>query len=300
MNSSVLNSILFIVVFVAYINSISAQLPVFEDWQTRLSMRKIGHELLLSWADSTSRVAAIEGNNETYLIQFEPALDVEPKGFVSVINRNAFQEPFAKEFLVEVLACNTSKLEYSYYLILDAENQDSLVPCMNRPLPKGCYDFRITIIAPLEPPTSDAVEQGRITEPTVEEETGSSPFWLLIFVSFIIIFGWLYHRKRNPDNTKGIQLGTYLFNPKHRTLVFEKQTLELTEKEYELLQLLYNNLNETVKREVLLNQIWGDEGAYVGRTLDVFVSKLRKKLDQDESIRILNSRGVGYKLVLSE
>jgi len=60
---------------------------------------------------------------------------------------------------------------------------------------------------------------------------------------------------------------------------------------------LPNAVNTTVEREVILNIVWGDEGDYVGRTLDVFISKLRKKLEVDSSIKIVNIRGVGYKLV---
>jgi DNA-binding response OmpR family regulator len=62
--------------------------------------------------------------------------------------------------------------------------------------------------------------------------------------------------------------------------------------------LLHASVNITVERDVLLKNVWGDEGAYVGRTLDVFISKLRKKLEADPSIRIVNVRGIGYKLIL--
>ena len=73
---------------------------------------------------------------------------------------------------------------------------------------------------------------------------------------------------------------------------------ELTSKEADLLALLHASVNTTVERYVLLKNVWGDEGAYVGRTLDVFISKLRKKLEADPSIRIVNVRGIGYKLIL--
>jgi DNA-binding response OmpR family regulator len=59
-------------------------------------------------------------------------------------------------------------------------------------------------------------------------------------------------------------------------------------------------MDETIEREKILNVVWGDEGDYVGRTLDVFISKLRKKFSGDENVKIINVRGVGYKLMLSE
>ena len=62
--------------------------------------------------------------------------------------------------------------------------------------------------------------------------------------------------------------------------------------------LLIAGANEPVDRNELLREVWGDEGDYVGRTLDVFISKLRKKLKPDPSLKIVNIRGIGYKLVI--
>lgn len=80
-------------------------------------------------------------------------------------------------------------------------------------------------------------------------------------------------------------------------LSLNNQDQELSNKESELLALLNLNANQAVKRDVILQKIWGDEGDYIGRTLDVFISKLRKKLDGDDSVKIVNIRGVGYKLI---
>ena len=82
------------------------------------------------------------------------------------------------------------------------------------------------------------------------------------------------------------------------TLTLINNTIELTSKESELLSLLYESVNHTVDRETILNKVWGDEGDYVGRTLDVYISKLRKKLENDSSIQLKNIRGVGYKLII--
>ena len=62
--------------------------------------------------------------------------------------------------------------------------------------------------------------------------------------------------------------------------------------------MLYNAANTTVERDVILNMVWGDEGDYIGRTVDVFISKLRKKLEFDSKVKIVNVRGVGYKLIM--
>lgn len=95
-----------------------------------------------------------------------------------------------------------------------------------------------------------------------------------------------------------ISLGEYHFDKRNTELLIEQQRIELTSKEADLLLLLYNAANTTVERDVILNMVWGDEGDYVGRTLDVFISKLRKKLEFDSKVKIVNIRGVGYKLVM--
>jgi len=64
--------------------------------------------------------------------------------------------------------------------------------------------------------------------------------------------------------------------------------------------ILHKNRNTVIEREKLLSEVWADEGGYVGRTLDVFISKLRKRLEGDPSLKIVNIRGVGYKLIVSE
>ncbi len=83
------------------------------------------------------------------------------------------------------------------------------------------------------------------------------------------------------------------------TLRYQNQIIELSSKETDLLAILLKFVNETVERDVILNVVWGDEGDYIGRTLDVFISKLRKKIEADDSLKIVNIRGIGYKLVVN-
>ena len=70
----------------------------------------------------------------------------------------------------------------------------------------------------------------------------------------------------------------------------------MSKKECELLAILIAHPNQIVKREVLTKKVWEDNGVIVGRSLDTYISKLRKKLKDDESIKITNVHGVGYKL----
>jgi DNA-binding response OmpR family regulator len=82
------------------------------------------------------------------------------------------------------------------------------------------------------------------------------------------------------------------------SLSYNEQKTELSAKESDLLEFLAKHLNQRVEKDKILKAVWGDDGDYVGRTLDVFISKLRKKLAADNSIRIVNIRGIGYQLVV--
>lgn len=73
----------------------------------------------------------------------------------------------------------------------------------------------------------------------------------------------------------------------------------LTQKEAEVLKLLYQNRERVLKREEILKHIWGDDDYFMGRSMDVFISKLRKYLKEDASIQIVNYHGVGFKLEIS-
>lgn len=78
---------------------------------------------------------------------------------------------------------------------------------------------------------------------------------------------------------------------------FDNLIESLTNRESELLQILINNRNQVVDRSVILTKIWGKDDFFNGRSMDVFITKLRKKLSKDNSIQIINIRGQGYKFI---
>jgi hypothetical protein len=91
-------------------------------------------------------------------------------------------------------------------------------------------------------------------------------------------------------------LGKFLFDVKDQRLLLGNEEIGLTEKEYKILELLNQNFGELIPRETLMQKIWINEGVVTGRSLDMFVSKLRKKLSGDPDLRITNVHGKGYKL----
>jgi DNA-binding response OmpR family regulator len=93
-------------------------------------------------------------------------------------------------------------------------------------------------------------------------------------------------------------IGRYRFVPHRQTLLMAGQeTTRLSHRETQLLQLLYDHRNSVLPRKQALLSLWGDDNPYHARTMDVFMTKLRKHLKGDDSIVILNLRGIGYKLI---
>ena len=95
-------------------------------------------------------------------------------------------------------------------------------------------------------------------------------------------------------------IGSYDFDFKELTLKNKDNTYSLTLREAELLRMLSINRNQVVRRESILHQVWGEDNYYIGRSLDVFVSRLRKMFADDENIQIENVRGVGFKFIVKE
>jgi DNA-binding response OmpR family regulator len=91
-----------------------------------------------------------------------------------------------------------------------------------------------------------------------------------------------------------IHIGKYTFEPFNQSLNFNGTVKRITEKESNLLFYLYENRNRLIKREELLTNLWGENDYFLGRSLDVFITKMRKYLKEDESIHIENVFGVGF------
>jgi len=95
---------------------------------------------------------------------------------------------------------------------------------------------------------------------------------------------------------KSYRIGKYTFDPNNMTLNNKEQSRVLTKKEAALLRLLAENKNKLLTMEHALNTIWGDDDYFIGRSMDVFITKLRKYLSDDPSVKIVNVHGTGFKL----
>lgn len=95
-----------------------------------------------------------------------------------------------------------------------------------------------------------------------------------------------------------LDLGEYRFFPQRQILQYQSETKKLSSREAELLKLLYFSRNRVIERKTILLKLWNDDHIFNSRSLDVYITKLRKYLSRDSQVQIINYRGTGYKLVM--
>jgi DNA-binding winged helix-turn-helix (wHTH) protein len=250
--------------------------------KVKIALREVGNQLLLSNKDSISLILPVkELANNKYQISFEKQLSIEPNILVEVV-RNAFEKAeFSENYIVEVLQCSDHEVAYSYQI--KNESEKNIIPCSGRYLPENCYQIEVLFTS--------------IKADYFNRNT-------LLFIGVIFLLGFLfisfYARKsieKNVEiNSEFIALGSFEFYPKENKLQKATTEINLSKKECELLEIFVANPNQIVKREELTKKVWEDNGVFVGRSLDTYISKLRKKLKGDASIQLINIHGVGYKL----
>ncbi|WP_411895789.1 response regulator transcription factor [Winogradskyella sp. A2] len=109
----------------------------------------------------------------------------------------------------------------------------------------------------------------------------------------------LLNRTQVQKTADILNIGEYQFNFPKQFLHFKEETpIQLTHREAHLLFHLIKNQNKVLDRSLILNKLWGTDDFFSARSMDVFISKLRKKLSKDENIQIINVRGFGYKLTV--
>ncbi len=106
-------------------------------------------------------------------------------------------------------------------------------------------------------------------------------------------------RTEKPEE-KLFTIGEYLFDLENFTLERNGEKKSLTKKEAHIIKVLYKFKNQVVPREVILNAVWGQDDYFVGRSFDVFITKIRKYLKDDPKIKLTNLHGVGFKFEIDE
>jgi len=257
----------------------------FDIAKREVLLRKIGHKLLLQSGDNTSRVLPVKkiAENE-YQITFENDLTFQPDSLMNTTRRFLDKAPLVGDYIVNVLNCSNGSVAYGY--AISKNKEDEIVACTGRSQPRACYIINIKF----KPTGINTAKNGYLL--------ASLPF--LAFVGFVF-FKSVKPRRVLPDNhhANKFTLGSVLFDAENRKLIINEKTIDLTGTETRVLLIFALSPNETIERSRLQKEIWEDDGVIVGRSLDMFISKLRKKLEIDPNIKIVVIRGKGYRLEIS-
>ncbi|WP_159777717.1 winged helix-turn-helix domain-containing protein [Flavobacterium sp. 9AF] len=251
----------------------------------KVALRDVGHRLLLSNQDSISVIKpVIKLDNFEYQLSFEKQVTIQPDSLVALIKNSFLKANLPKNYLVEVLQCKDREVAYSYQMEQNIEK--SIIPCGGRQLKKGCYHINVRFAK------------------KIEKTNHNHSYVSFLFSFFFGVFGiiLLVYFKRKAkvvpveEDENYTIIGQYKFYPEQNKLIKETTEISLSKKECELLTIFMAQPNQIIKREELTKKVWEDHGVFVGRSLDTYISKLRIKLKEDTSIKLLNIHGVGYKL----
>ena len=280
-------SVLIVLIFFGWIFSESNEKNDDFAETVKTALREVGNQVLLSNQDSTSLILPIvELEKYKFKISFQKELSFEPSSLVVAV-KNVFQKAdLPNYYRVEVVQCSNAEVAYSF--LIKNQSEKDIVPCAGRFLPNNCYSIEVKFTNNL---TSFLNKQVLLS--------------LLFFV--IVIFFLDYKLSMRKQAEKQIEIdkshtkiGIFQFYPEQNKLVKQATEINLSKKECELLVIFVANPNKIIKRDELTKRVWEDHGVFVGRSLDTYISKLRKKLKVDETIKLTNVHGVGYKLEINK
>jgi hypothetical protein len=247
----------------------------------KVALRDSGNKLLLHSNDSTSLVLpVIKFDKNKYELSFEKEISIEPDSLVNSILRSFEIANISRNYIVEVINCSTKEVVYSYQI--KGNKEEDIIPCLGRNLPLNCYKIAVVF--------------------THKKQAAFSFIGYIILATLIIgFFLFLVKNKKtkakNPAKDIDYTIfGNYKFYEDQNKIIIDGLELKLTTKESQILKIFIQNQNVIIKREQLIKEVWEDNGVVVGRSLDAFISKIRKKFENDSSINIINIHGVGYKL----
>ncbi|WP_019987678.1 winged helix-turn-helix domain-containing protein [Rudanella lutea] len=255
-----------------------------------LALRRTAHHLLRHAGDSTSRIAPVsQPDAQTFRLTLSRSFNYDQ--LPRLLQASFEQYQIRGTYDVAVLDCATQTLQLGY-TASDLLTQET-VPCSGRDQQAGCSTLQITFRE--TPPATSPAAIG----------------WGL--ASLALLMGFVYtawprpnaqpmptsEAATQPQAPAGLTIGSVYFDPNNQTVRIGEVSHTLTYREAKLLRLFAEHPNELLTREAILGAVWEDEGVTVGRSVDVFVSRLRKLLQPDPTLKLVAVHGVGYRLTVA-
>lgn len=255
--------------------------------RVNLALRRTAHHLLAEKGDSTSRIAPVQQlNATTFLVRLERPF--EYTRLPALLQQSLDVHEISNDYDVAVLDCSNGELQLGYNF-LDFKDKNE-VPCVGRKQEGGCYNLQVSF--------------RNVTDTSSSKNTSwwAWPLGVLLLGGALLL--WQKTEKpvvdqaelsvKKPEET--ILLGQTSFNIANQSVEIAGEIYTLTYREAKLLNLFVRHPNQLLERDFILKSVWEDEGIIVGRSVDVFVSRLRKLLQPDPGLRIVAVHGVGYRL----
>lgn len=247
-----------------------------------LSLRKIAHLTLLQAGDLHSPVPpVVQTTPASFTISFHGNLRISPDSLVTAFDRSLSGIHNASGYLVEVRSCASGDVVYGFEIAASPESSN--ITCLGRDLPNDCY--QIDVIFP------ETEKYGQ--KPVLAVISG---LLFLLFLSAGSFPGSGKSTAKKPADQDMIRIGSLVFHPTDRLILHGDDRISLTARESEILKLFALNQETIISREKLEKDVWESKGVITGRSLDVFISRLRKKLSRAPEVSLTNVHGVGYKL----
>jgi hypothetical protein len=272
---------LFVVAAIAIILT-SPKHDQFDYARREVLLRRLGHEILLQSGDSTSTVLPIKKiASDEYQISFENAFSFQPDFLINIATKTLSKDPISADYVVNVLKRGNTNAIYGFAIAGNQKN--NIISCNGRNQPSELYVINV-----------------KFKPKGIISKKGA---YLLGGLPFLAFIGLVFFRsavsRKGPAKLQDdaiITLGGAFFDVRNRKLLISGSEVYLTATETRLLSIFTSSPNLVIERNRLQKEIWEDEGVIVGRSLDMFISKLRKKLEPDPKINITVVRGKGYKL----
>ncbi len=250
-----------------------------------LVCRAIGDQLLHHAGDTQSRVLPVKQlGHGRFQIEFQRSFSFDADTLVEIVGSNILASGLPEQYSVNVLDCSNSDIVYGFQI---AKVHEDIIPCLGRVQPPGCYTIQLSF--------------DNLAAPLIGHSDIPKVAIMLLGLSLIgaLVIKFPIRKTSEPmsgPSAKTISIGKCQLDAEGQSFSDGFDTMELSDIEAKLLTILAQEQNQLVTRERLLKEVWEDNGVFTSRSLDMFISKLRKRFRQDNSIALISVYGKGYKL----
>lgn len=250
------------------------------DKQVHLAMRSIGDALLKFNADFSTPVPPIQQKgSETYSLKFDTPVVIDPDHLVELSLKHLTSE-IARQSIVTVRNMDTGAIVYGFE-IDHLEQKD--IPCLGRILYASHYIVEFSFF-------DDPVTQLLYYNIPAISTAGVSVLFAFLGFSF------LKKKKHLSHSTTKIQWKGITLDVAHNRVTKSHKTIQLTTKESQILAILLAHKGSLVSRAFFMQEVWLKKGVITERSLDMYISRLRKKMAELSNVQIVNQHGKGYYL----